>query len=181
VSLIRLYVAVTDNDWSALHVSKPEVEEVNFWRPSPEATFKALQPGELLLFKPHSPNNIIAGGGFFTQLLQLSVNLVWDTFGEANGVRSQSEMPGSLFLNEKKSGRDYRTAVWFCLAAGRDKCHHGSAQSSVCNTLWPEERTGFREHALETLRVTSVRFSILSPDKVCPLRPPQRSFPQTSP
>jgi hypothetical protein len=68
---MRLYVAVTDKDWFALHASKPEVEEVNFWRPSPDATFKALQPGELLLFKLHSPDNFIVGGGFFTRFLQL--------------------------------------------------------------------------------------------------------------
>jgi putative restriction endonuclease len=89
---MRLYVAVTDKDWFALHALKAEVEEVNFWRPSPDATFKALQPGELLLFKLHSPDNFIAGGGFFTRFLQLPVNLAWDTFGEANGVQSQSEM-----------------------------------------------------------------------------------------
>lgn len=89
---MRLYVAVTDNDWFALHASKFEVEEVNFWRPSPGATFKALQPGELLLFKLHAPDNYIAGGGFFTRFLQLPVNLVWDTFGEANGVRFLAEM-----------------------------------------------------------------------------------------
>jgi putative restriction endonuclease len=89
---MRLYVAVTDNDWFALHASKTDVEEVNFWRPSPEATFKALQSGELLLFKLHAPDNFIAGGGFFTRFLQLPVNLVWDTFGEANGVRSLAAM-----------------------------------------------------------------------------------------
>jgi hypothetical protein len=43
---MRLYVAVTDNDWFALHASKLNVDEVNFWRPSPDAIFKALQPGE---------------------------------------------------------------------------------------------------------------------------------------
>lgn len=89
---MRLYVAVTDNDWFALHASKTEVEEVNFWRPSPDATFKALQPGELLLFKLHAPDNYVAGGGFFAQFLQLPLNLAWDTFGEANGVRSLGEM-----------------------------------------------------------------------------------------
>ena len=36
---MRLYVAVTDKDWFALHASKPEVEEVNFWRPVLEASF----------------------------------------------------------------------------------------------------------------------------------------------
>jgi putative restriction endonuclease len=89
---MRLFVAVTDNDWFALHASKDGVEEVNFWRPSPETTFKALQTGELLLFKLHAPDNYIAGGGFFTRFLQLPVNLTWETFGEANGVRSLVEM-----------------------------------------------------------------------------------------
>lgn len=89
---MRLYVAVTDKDWFALHAAKPEVDEVNFWRPSADATFRALQAGELLLFKLHAPDNFIVGGGFFTRFLQLPVNLVWDAFGEANGVRSQMEM-----------------------------------------------------------------------------------------
>ena len=89
---MRLYVAVTDNDWFALHASKQGVEEVNFWRPSPDSTFKALQPGELLLFKLHSPDNFMVGGGFFTRFLQLPINMVWDTFREANGVRSLTEM-----------------------------------------------------------------------------------------
>jgi putative restriction endonuclease len=89
---MRLFVAVTDNDWFALHASRDHVEEVNFWRPSPEAGFKALQPGELLLFKLHAPMNFIAGGGFFVRFHQLPVNLRWETYGEANGVQSLEEM-----------------------------------------------------------------------------------------
>lgn len=89
---MRLYVAVTDNDWFALHDSKELVDEVNFWKPSPDASFKALRPGELLLFKLHAPDNFIAGGGFFTRFLQLPINLAWSAFGEANGVRSLIEM-----------------------------------------------------------------------------------------
>jgi putative restriction endonuclease len=89
---MRLFVAVTDSEWFGLHASKSHVDEVNFWRPSPDAPFKALQPAELLLFKLHSPDNFIVGGGFFTKFLQLPVNLAWDTFREANGVRSLKEM-----------------------------------------------------------------------------------------
>jgi putative restriction endonuclease len=89
---MRLFMAVTDNDWFALHASLNRVEEVNFWRPSPDATFKALQPGEILLFKLHAPVNCIAGGGFFVRFLQLPVNLAWETFKEANGVSSLPEM-----------------------------------------------------------------------------------------
>jgi putative restriction endonuclease len=87
---MRLFVAVTDNDWFSLHASKSIVEEVNFWRPS-EAAFKVLQPGELLLFKLKSPNDAIAGGGFFARFLQMPINMAWETFGEANGVTSLSE------------------------------------------------------------------------------------------
>jgi hypothetical protein len=39
---MRLFVAATDSEWFDLHASKSQVYEVNFWRPSPEATFKVL-------------------------------------------------------------------------------------------------------------------------------------------
>jgi putative restriction endonuclease len=89
---MHLFVAVTDKDWFALHASRESVDEVNFWRPSPDASFKALDPGELLLFKLHAPDNFIVGGGFFTKFLQLPVNLAWDAFREANGVHSLETM-----------------------------------------------------------------------------------------
>jgi hypothetical protein len=47
---------------------------------SPEATFKALQPGELFLFTLHAPRNYIAGGSFFAKFLTLPVNLAWEAF-----------------------------------------------------------------------------------------------------
>jgi hypothetical protein len=89
---MRLFGAVTDNEWFSLHASSNCVDEVNFWRPSPEATFKAIQPGELLLFKLYAPLDFTAGGGFFVCFDQLPVNMAWDTFREANGIRSLSEM-----------------------------------------------------------------------------------------
>jgi putative restriction endonuclease len=89
---MNFFVAVTDYDWFLLHASKSRVEEVNFWRPSSEATFKALKTGELLLFKLHSPRNFIVGGGFFTRFVPMPISLAWEAFGEGNGVRSLSEM-----------------------------------------------------------------------------------------
>jgi putative restriction endonuclease len=59
---VRLFVAVTDYDWFQVHAAQSSVEEVNFWQPSPDSAFKALSPGEPLLFKLHSPCNFIAGG-----------------------------------------------------------------------------------------------------------------------
>lgn len=89
---MRVFVAVTDHDWFTFHASSRSAEEVNFWRPSSDASFKALQLGELLLFKLHSPDNFIAGGGFFAKFLQLPLNMAWDVFRESNGARSLTEM-----------------------------------------------------------------------------------------
>jgi putative restriction endonuclease len=89
---MRMYVAITDKDWFTFNASSRNVEKVNFWRPSSRTTFRVLQPSELLLFKLHSPDNFIAGGGFFARFLQLPVNMAWDVFREANGVNSLSEM-----------------------------------------------------------------------------------------
>jgi putative restriction endonuclease len=89
---MRLFVGVTDWNWWSLHAGKPFVEEVNFWRPSPAASFQALNAGEMFLFKLHSPRNAIAGGGFFTKFLSLPVSLAWEAFGEGNGARSLAEV-----------------------------------------------------------------------------------------
>jgi putative restriction endonuclease len=89
---LKVYVGITDYDWFKLHESKPQVEEVNFWRPSSQATFKALQWGEPFLFKLHAPRNFIVGGGFFTKFLLLPVSLAWEAFGEGNGAQSLDEV-----------------------------------------------------------------------------------------
>ena len=62
---INLVVAVTDDDWFEMLRRHPNLSEVNFWAPS-AATFRALQSGEMFLFKLHAPRNMIAGGGIFT-------------------------------------------------------------------------------------------------------------------
>lgn len=89
---MKLYVGITDYAWFTLLASKPDIEEVNFWRPSASASFKALQPGEMFLFKLHAPRNFIVGGGFFTRFLPLPLSLAWAAFGESNGARSLEEV-----------------------------------------------------------------------------------------
>jgi putative restriction endonuclease len=88
---VRLFVAVTDYDWFQLHATQTSVEEVNFWQPSADSAFKALSPGEPMLFKLHSPRNFIAGGGFFAKFVQLPLSLAWEAFGIRNGVQSLEE------------------------------------------------------------------------------------------
>ena len=89
---MKSYVGVTDFDWYTLLSNLSQVDEVNFWQPSGNRLFKALQPGELFLFKLHSPYDFIVGGGFFAHASLLPISLAWETFGIKNGVNSLIEM-----------------------------------------------------------------------------------------
>jgi putative restriction endonuclease len=88
---INLVINVTDGDWFDMLRQQPNLAEVNFWAPS-AANFRALQPGELFLFKLHAPRNVIVGGGIFAYANALPCSLAWEAFGEANGARSAQEM-----------------------------------------------------------------------------------------
>ncbi len=88
---VQLIVAVTDGDWFDQLRQQPDLSEVNFWSPS-NFSFRALQPGELFLFKLHSPNNFIVGGGVFAHANSMPCSLAWEAFKEANGARSLVEM-----------------------------------------------------------------------------------------
>lgn len=88
---MRLFVAITDSDWYR-HLSGLKPDEVNFWQPSASTQFRALQAGEPLLFKLHSPDDFIVGGGFFSHFTILPVSFVWSAFGEKNGASSEQEM-----------------------------------------------------------------------------------------
>jgi putative restriction endonuclease len=56
---MKIYVGVTDNEWFDYLSRLPEINEVNFWQPTGDSTFKSLKPGELFLFKLHSPRGYI--------------------------------------------------------------------------------------------------------------------------
>jgi putative restriction endonuclease len=89
---VRLFVAITDGDWFSYLSAAAPLDEVNFWQPSGNAEFKALQPGEPFLFKLHSPQDFIVGGGFFAHHSILPASLAWSAFGTKNGVRTEQEM-----------------------------------------------------------------------------------------
>ncbi|MGA2895765.1 MAG: HNH endonuclease [Xanthobacteraceae bacterium] len=88
---VRLIVAVTDGDWFDQLRQIPNLAEANFWSPS-GSNFRALQPGELFLFKLHAPNNFIVGGGVFAHANSMPCSLAWEAFGESNGAKSLAEM-----------------------------------------------------------------------------------------
>lgn len=87
---MRMYVGITDSDW--YNILKDEnCDEVNFWRPGSSA-FKAVEENEMFLFKLHSPQDFIVGGGFFVKYSLVPTYLAWDAFGIKNGTRSLREL-----------------------------------------------------------------------------------------
>ncbi len=93
--MVSLYIANTDNDWFDYLSSKPNVAEVNFWKPGGSG-FGAIQSGELFVFRLKSPRNKIGGFGVFSNASVLPIQLAWDTFREANGVPSYEELRAAI-------------------------------------------------------------------------------------
>jgi putative restriction endonuclease len=82
--MVNLFVANTDNTWFDFLSAEPNVSEVNFWWPG-EMLFRALQPGELLVFRLKGPRNKIGGLGVLSNHSPLPMQIAWDSFGRANG------------------------------------------------------------------------------------------------
>ena len=86
---MQMYIGITDTDWYQC-LRKDKCDEVNFWTPG-SVPFRALAVNEMFLFKLHSPQDYIVGGGFFVEFSVLPTSLVWETFGKKNGARDYSE------------------------------------------------------------------------------------------
>jgi len=89
--MVNLFVAITDRSWFDL-LSREQPDEVNFWQPSGERTFRAVSAGELFLFKLHSPDDFIVGGGVFSHASNVPLSMAWEAFGLKNGVISLADM-----------------------------------------------------------------------------------------
>jgi putative restriction endonuclease len=89
---VRAYVGVTDGRWYRFLAARPELNEVNFWRPGGGNAFRALQPGEPFFFKSHYPQNQIVGGGFYSGFVPMRVSEAWELLGPGNGAPSLAEL-----------------------------------------------------------------------------------------
>ena len=100
VKILKMYVGITDYDWFKT-LKKADCDEVNFWKPGGKTNFKALDEGDLFLFKLHSPQDYIVGGGFFLKFSILPSSLAWEAFGLANGARSLFELHDRIYKYRK--------------------------------------------------------------------------------
>ena len=96
------FVAPTDHGWYQFLRARPEITEVNFWRPG-GTPFRALPAGGPFFFKLKRPHNAIGGFGLFARAERLPVWRAWDVFGQANGTRDEHELRVRL---DRIGGRD---------------------------------------------------------------------------
>ncbi|MGH7163059.1 MAG: HNH endonuclease [Planctomycetota bacterium] len=89
---MRGFVAVTDYEWHEFLRTQRDLDEVNFWQPSGGGAFRAIQPGEPLLFKLHAPLDAIAGYGVFARHEVTHAWLAWEAFGPKNGAPDFASM-----------------------------------------------------------------------------------------
>ncbi len=110
------FVAPTDHGWYQFLRARPEITEVNFWRPG-GTTFKALPPGGPFFFKLKRPYDAIGGFGLFARSDRLPVWQAWDIFGQANGTRDEHELLVRLDrLGGKSEQRIGRSRMIGCVA-----------------------------------------------------------------
>jgi putative restriction endonuclease len=80
--LYRLVIASTDPDWYRFLRARPELDEVNFWRPGVASMSMAKGTPWLFLIRG---TNEIWGCGFFSTFDFMPIGVAWGTFGKANG------------------------------------------------------------------------------------------------
>ncbi len=85
-----LYIGLTDRNWFEFLSRRPNLDEVNFWRPSGRRLNARL--GAPFLFKLKAPYLAIVGVGFFERWIHLSIRDAWEFFGEKNGVESAGQL-----------------------------------------------------------------------------------------
>ena len=101
---MKFYIGVTDHNWFQ-YLANEQPDELNFWQPGGRQSFKAIQTNDLFLFKLHSPNNFIVGGGFFVRHSFLPVSLAWEAFGNKNGTSDYLSFRNAIHKYRKSDFR----------------------------------------------------------------------------
>jgi putative restriction endonuclease len=78
----RVVVMSTDPDWYGFLRARPELEELNFWRPGISTVKDERGTPWLFLIRGTSK---IWGCAFFSAFSAMPIGVAWDTFGTANG------------------------------------------------------------------------------------------------
>jgi putative restriction endonuclease len=84
---------VTDYDWFTFLAAQPDLDEVNFWRPSDTRVPRQLHPGIPVLFKLREKyGGWIVGWAPFARHDVMPAWLAWEAFGPKNGAADFDQM-----------------------------------------------------------------------------------------
>lgn len=107
-----LCIGNTDHDWFEFLSARSDLEEVNFWQPSPRK-FRVMNEGGIFFFRRKSPINKIGGFGILASTDNASIGLLWDDLGVSNGVETEEEFIERVKRYRKTSFVDRHTQVGF--------------------------------------------------------------------
>lgn len=96
------FIATTDQDWYQYLLTRPDLDEVNFWAPSGKAALKKVPFGAPFFFKLKRPYHAIGGFGYLGPITSIPLSLAWEAFGQKNGAPDRTTMLARI--------RKYRTA-----------------------------------------------------------------------
>ena len=89
-------ISITDWNWFQFLRAEPDLDEVNFWRPS-DRSRPSWAPGTPIIFKlKQSHGGQIVGYGIFTTPSVQPAWVVWETLERRNGAASFAEFHGML-------------------------------------------------------------------------------------
>ena len=87
---MKAYFGLTNWDWFQFLRAEPQLDEVNFWRPSDTRNF-SLPPGSPFIFKLHQAHGgMIAGFGYLAGYTRQPMWAAWEAFERKNGAASFS-------------------------------------------------------------------------------------------
>lgn len=135
---MKAFVGKTDYQWFTFLRRLPDVDEVNFWRPSGRG-FQAIPQHAPYLFELKAPHKAVGGFGFFTRYERLPIRLAWDTFGQANGAPDLATLVQDIGRNRAVGATD-QTEIG-CIMV-RDVIFFKDEEFIRLPTNWP--RTGIQ-------------------------------------
>lgn len=83
---MKVYLYPTMAEWFDYLASRPDLDEVNFWRPGGIQPFRSLEPGDLFLFRTKAPTIAIGGFGIYSHFSIAPLSAAWEAFGAKNGA-----------------------------------------------------------------------------------------------
>jgi len=107
--MVRGFVAVTDTRWLDFLSKLDDIDEVNFWRPTPTAVRQPV--GTPWFLKARAPVSAIVGGGFFAHYTDMPLYLAWDTFREKNGMPTLQDFESAISRIRRSTHDEEPTAV----------------------------------------------------------------------